>query len=114
MSLAAMNSNDAKYAKRKLDFQNQPFHFKTFYLDIKAETVKRKVIRRIRELGGTVEGFLSKDVHLVITDKKNGELERKSNKEVKTIQISNLSRGMYLHLRLSVIVGLRFYSCIEI
>ncbi|CAC5407485.1 unnamed protein product [Mytilus coruscus] len=95
----SMNSNDAKYAKRKLDFQDQPFHFKTFYLDIKAETVKRKVIRRIRELGGTVEGFLSKDVHLVITDKKNGELERKSNKEVKTIEISNLSRGRALLLK---------------
>ncbi|XP_063412459.1 uncharacterized protein LOC134695178 [Mytilus trossulus] len=94
-----MNLNDAKYAKRKLDFQDQPFHFKTFYLDIKAETVKRKVVRRIRELGGTVEGFLSKDVHLVITDKKNGELERKSNKEVKTIQISNLSRGRALLLK---------------
>ena len=93
-----MSSHDAKYAKskRKLDFHDKPFYCKSFYIDIKAETARRKIVRRIKDLGGTVEGFLSKDIDLFITDKKNGDLSTtcKEEKKTKSIQISNnLSRG---------------------
>lgn len=96
-----MSSHDSKYAKRKLDFHDKPFDCKSFYIDIKAETARRKIVRRIKDLGGTVEGFLSKDIDLFITDKKNGDLST-TCKEVKTksIQISsNLSRGRALLMK---------------
>jgi hypothetical protein len=52
-------------------------------------------LQLFKDLGGTVEGFLSKDIDLFITDKKNGDLSTTCKEEkTKSIQISNnLSRG---------------------
>lgn len=93
--------------KRKLDFQNKALNGQTFYVDIKAETLRRKVTRRIKELGGCIEGFLSKDIDLVLTDKNNGEIKRP--KDPKSVQTTNLSRGMNatsLYTIISVQTGL--------
>jgi len=54
--------------RRQLDFREKPYQHKTFYLDVKADITRRKVIRRIKELGGQIEEFLSKDVKVLLTD----------------------------------------------
>ena len=62
--------------RRKLSFEKLPYSGKSFYLDIKNASVKTKISRRITDLGGQIETFLSKDVHLLITDKTE---DKKSN-----------------------------------
>ena len=56
-------------ARRQLSFANLPYHGKCFYLDIKNSSLKTRLSRRILDLGGQIENFLSKDINLLITEK---------------------------------------------
>lgn len=91
----------SKYTKRKLDFQNKALHGQTFYIDIKAETLRRKITRRIKDLGGCIEGFLSKDIDLVVTDKNQSEL--KKSQSAKSVETANLSRGNIQNLYIYIL-----------
>ncbi|XP_053323633.1 protein DBF4 homolog A [Spea bombifrons] len=49
---------------------NKPFAGKVFYLDLPFKLMSEKLERDIKELGGTVEGFLSREISYLITNKK--------------------------------------------
>lgn len=66
-----MKKDGSSQVRRQLDFREKVFTEKTFYIDIREEDLKKRISRRIHELGGQVEGFLSKDVHIMVTDSNN-------------------------------------------
>ncbi|KAK3606195.1 hypothetical protein CHS0354_010843 [Potamilus streckersoni] len=100
-------------AARRLHFQGLPLKKKKFYVDIKSTSLKKKVCKRIADLGGEVDGFLSRDVHLLITDKDGGgRLSKRPDGEIQSrgLPLSSvqnnqlalpLSRGKALLLRAS-------------
>ncbi|XP_073438013.1 protein DBF4 homolog A isoform X2 [Dendrobates tinctorius] len=51
----------------------KPFTGRVFYLDIASRLVAEKLEKDIKELGGTVEGFLSKEISCLITSKKEAK-----------------------------------------
>ncbi|CAJ0964429.1 unnamed protein product [Ranitomeya imitator] len=51
----------------------KPFTGRVFYLDIASRLVAEKLEKNIKELGGTVEGFLSKEISCLITSKKEAK-----------------------------------------
>ncbi|XP_063777558.1 protein DBF4 homolog A isoform X2 [Pseudophryne corroboree] len=51
----------------------KPFTGKVFYLDVTSALVAEKLEKDIKELGGTVEGFLSKEITYLITNKKEAK-----------------------------------------
>ncbi|XP_075067322.1 protein DBF4 homolog A [Mixophyes fleayi] len=51
----------------------KPFAGRVFYLDITSKLVAEKLEKDIKELGGTVEGFLSKEISYLITNKKEAK-----------------------------------------
>ncbi|XP_056375106.1 protein DBF4 homolog A [Hyla sarda] len=51
----------------------KPFVGRVFYLDITSRLVAEKLEKDIKELGGTVEGFLSKEISCLITNKKEAK-----------------------------------------
>ncbi|KAM4027723.1 protein DBF4 homolog A [Anomaloglossus baeobatrachus] len=53
--------------------KQKPFTGKVFYLDITSRVVAEKLEKDIKELGGTVEGFLSKEISCLITSKKEAK-----------------------------------------
>ncbi|XP_052774934.1 uncharacterized protein LOC128213358 [Mya arenaria] len=55
-------------ARRQLSFAELPFSGRTFYIDVKSNAQRTKIIQRIQALGGIIESFLSKDISLLITD----------------------------------------------
>ena len=86
--------------RRKLDFVDRPYSRKTFYLDIRASQLKSKISKRIADLGGRVEEFLSKELHLVVTDRNqdNEDKKRKTGSGVPDRRASlPLSRGIYMY-----------------
>ncbi|XP_044150323.1 LOW QUALITY PROTEIN: protein DBF4 homolog A [Bufo gargarizans] len=52
---------------------HKPFAGRVFYLDIASRLVAEKLEKDIKELGGTVEGFLSKEISFLITSKKEAK-----------------------------------------
>uniref|UniRef100_A0A8C5R485 BRCT domain-containing protein n=1 Tax=Leptobrachium leishanense TaxID=445787 RepID=A0A8C5R485_9ANUR len=59
-----------KKASEKVQNASNPFAGKIFYLDLTSKVVSEKLEKDIKELGGTVEGFLSKEITFLITNKK--------------------------------------------
>ncbi|XP_073532589.1 protein DBF4 homolog A isoform X2 [Phyllobates terribilis] len=53
--------------------KQKPFTGRVFYLDIASRLVAEKLEKDIKELGGTVEGFLSKEISCLITSKKEAK-----------------------------------------
>lgn len=97
-----MKKQGSSVARRKLNFKEKPWFDKIFYIDVRSENVKSKIAKRIKELGGQIEGFLTKDIHLLITDKTKNDIEhekksRKENQHVSTTTQNSfgmpLSRG---------------------
>ena len=89
-------------ARRKLSFV-LPFNGQSFYLDIKNASLKTRISRRITDLGGQIEDFLSKDVNLLITDKteeKKNNNKKDGSPSFPTIGSNNqkipLSRGIIM------------------
>ncbi|MEE6466747.1 hypothetical protein FKM82_007039 [Ascaphus truei] len=52
---------------------SKPLTGKVFYLDLPSNVISEKLEKDIKELGGTVEGFLSKDISYLITNKKEAK-----------------------------------------
>ncbi|XP_066441876.1 protein DBF4 homolog A [Eleutherodactylus coqui] len=52
---------------------HKPLAGRVFYLDIASRLVAEKLEKDIKELGGTVEGFLSKEISCLITSKKEAK-----------------------------------------
>ncbi|NWW39238.1 DBF4A protein, partial [Panurus biarmicus] len=55
----------------KLKFK--PLTGKVFYLDIPSNVISEKLGRDLKELGGRVESFLSKDINYLVTNKKEAK-----------------------------------------
>ncbi|XP_026537149.1 protein DBF4 homolog A [Notechis scutatus] len=51
----------------------KPLTGKVFYLDIPSNTLSDKIAKDLKELGGRVEGFLSKDINYLISNKKEAK-----------------------------------------
>ena len=86
-----MSSNSSGYrVRRQLSFQDVPYNGKLFYLDIRQPPLKHKITRRIVDLGGKIESFLSKEIDLILTD---GDEKKKSVLELNKLKNIPLSRG---------------------
>lgn len=84
-------------ARRYLNFVEQPYVGKIFYIDIKSASIRTKVVHRIQALGGQTESFLSKDISVFITDRleKHGDSPDESlEKHSRINKCVPLSRGM--------------------
>ncbi|XP_033020834.1 protein DBF4 homolog A [Lacerta agilis] len=51
----------------------KPLTGKVFYLDIPSNVLSEKIAKDLKELGGKVEGFLSKDISYLISNKKEAK-----------------------------------------
>ncbi|XP_064023114.1 protein DBF4 homolog A isoform X2 [Pogoniulus pusillus] len=51
----------------------KPLTGKVFYLDIPSRVISEKIGKDLRELGGRVEGFLSKDISYLVSNKKEAK-----------------------------------------
>ncbi|XP_062983334.1 protein DBF4 homolog A isoform X2 [Elgaria multicarinata webbii] len=51
----------------------KPLTGKVFYLDIPSNVLSEKIAKDLKELGGRVEGFLSKDISYLISNKKEAK-----------------------------------------
>uniref|UniRef100_A0A8D2ITB4 BRCT domain-containing protein n=1 Tax=Varanus komodoensis TaxID=61221 RepID=A0A8D2ITB4_VARKO len=51
----------------------KPLTGKVFYLDIPSNILSEKIAKDLKELGGRVEGFLSKDISYLISNKKEAK-----------------------------------------
>ncbi|KAG8443199.1 hypothetical protein GDO86_011853 [Hymenochirus boettgeri] len=51
----------------------KPFAGKVFYLDLTSKLISEKLEKDIKDLGGAVEGFLSKEISYLITNKKEAK-----------------------------------------
>ncbi|PFX20604.1 uncharacterized protein LOC111336681 [Stylophora pistillata] len=78
----SLNELSKKYkisprGKRRLEFQHEkhqePLKGCTFYLDLENYRKAGSLKARIKELGGAVEEFLSKDISCVVTNKKDAD-----------------------------------------
>ncbi|NXP18108.1 DBF4A protein, partial [Scytalopus superciliaris] len=58
----------------KLKFK--PLTGKTFYLDIPSNVISEKLGKDLKDLGGRVESFLSKDINYLVTNKKEAKFAR--------------------------------------
>ncbi|NXC26756.1 DBF4A protein, partial [Campylorhamphus procurvoides] len=58
----------------KLKFK--PLIGKAFYLDIPSNVISEKLGKDLKELGGRVESFLSKDINYLVTNKKEAKFAR--------------------------------------
>ncbi|CAH2282364.1 DBF4 homolog A [Pelobates cultripes] len=67
MKLSKLN---LKKAPEKVQDASKPLTGKIFYLDLTSKIISEKLEKDIKELGGTVEGFLSKEISYLITNKK--------------------------------------------
>ncbi|NXK93008.1 DBF4A protein, partial [Formicarius rufipectus] len=54
----------------------KPLTGKTFYLDIPSNVISEKLGKDLKELGGRVESFLSKDINYLVTNKKEAKFAR--------------------------------------
>ncbi|XP_041359975.1 uncharacterized protein LOC121376225 [Gigantopelta aegis] len=62
-------------ARRRLQFCDEHYKNKTFYIDVKTKSMRSRVSSAVTQLGGTVESFLSKDIFMFITDAKTSRLQ---------------------------------------
>lgn len=62
-------ANKSSYAKCKLVKGSQPLINFKFYLDIESHSTSTRIENKIKELGGSIEFFLGKEVTHFITDK---------------------------------------------
>ena len=89
-----MNSTPSSgRARRKLSFAKLPYSGQSFYLDINNASLKARISRRVLELGGQIENFLSKDVDLLITEKKEDKAAKNGLTNFSGKQNLPLSRG---------------------
>ncbi|KAH0627480.1 hypothetical protein JD844_003229 [Phrynosoma platyrhinos] len=51
----------------------KPLTGKVFYLDVPSNVLSEKIAKDLKELGGRVEGFLSKDINYLISNKKEAK-----------------------------------------
>ena len=71
-----------------------PYRGKRFYLDIKKAAEKSKLGEQIVCLGGTVDGFLTKELSLIVTDRATDKPEGGSLDGKKSVKSQlPLSRG---------------------
>uniref|UniRef100_A0A8D0H3K8 Protein DBF4 homolog A n=1 Tax=Sphenodon punctatus TaxID=8508 RepID=A0A8D0H3K8_SPHPU len=68
-SLKTVKKDTVKPEKSKY----KPLAGKVFYLDIPSNVVSEKLEKDLKELGGRVEGFLSKDISYLISSKKEAK-----------------------------------------
>ncbi|NWS16375.1 DBF4A protein, partial [Pachyramphus minor] len=54
----------------------KPLTGKVFYLDIPSNVISEKLGKDLKELGGRVESFLSKDINYLVTNKKEAKFAR--------------------------------------
>ncbi|NXT10708.1 DBF4A protein, partial [Prunella fulvescens] len=54
-------------------FKFKPLTGKVFYLDIPSNVISEKLGKDLKELGGRVESFLSKDINYLVTNKKEAK-----------------------------------------
>ncbi|NXK35777.1 DBF4A protein, partial [Piprites chloris] len=54
----------------------KPLTGKVFYLDIPSNVISEKLEKDLKELGGRVESFLSKDINYLVTNKKEAKFAR--------------------------------------
>ncbi|NWU80024.1 DBF4A protein, partial [Onychorhynchus coronatus] len=55
----------------------KPLTGKVFYLDIPSNVISEKLGKDLKELGGRVESFLSKDINYLVTNKKEAKFARR-------------------------------------
>ncbi|KAH3694274.1 hypothetical protein DPMN_081714 [Dreissena polymorpha] len=79
-------------ARRSLSFADLPYVGKRFYVDVRSNAQRTKVIQRIQNLGGHIENFLSKDVDLLVTDAKDRKEQSGAGKNAAKQNLP-LSRG---------------------
>ncbi|XP_069127690.1 uncharacterized protein [Argopecten irradians] len=63
-----MRKDGSSQVRRQLDFREKILTKRTFYIDVREEELRKRIIRRVKDLGGQVEDFLSKDVNILLTD----------------------------------------------
>ncbi|NWW71603.1 DBF4A protein, partial [Climacteris rufus] len=68
-SLKNVKKDTAKPEKLKF----KPLTGKVFYLDIPSNVISEKLGKDLKELGGRVESFLSKDINYLVTNKKEAK-----------------------------------------
>ncbi|XP_053876528.1 protein DBF4 homolog A [Malaclemys terrapin pileata] len=68
-SLKTLKKDTTKTEKSKY----KPLTGKVFYLDIPSNVISEKLEKDLKELGGRVEGFLSKDISYLISNKKEAK-----------------------------------------
>ncbi|XP_033736590.1 uncharacterized protein LOC117324871 [Pecten maximus] len=66
-----MRKDGSSQVRRQLDFREKILTQRTFYIDIREEDLRKRITRRVKDLGGQVEDFLSKDVNILLTDSNN-------------------------------------------
>ncbi|NXK57588.1 DBF4A protein, partial [Sylvietta virens] len=65
--------NVKKDAGKPEKFKFKPLTGKVFYLDIPSNVISEKLGKDLKELGGRVESFLSKDINYLVTNKKEAK-----------------------------------------
>ncbi|XP_067678157.1 protein DBF4 homolog B-like [Haliotis asinina] len=104
----SMEDSPEACARRRLEFRSMPFKSKSFYVDVKSKPVRQRVEGYIRQLGGSVETFLSNDVHVCVSDSRpltkrpsrlRGETTLDRDDVSKRKQDIPLSRGRALLLK---------------
>ncbi|XP_046357927.2 uncharacterized protein LOC124136151 [Haliotis rufescens] len=104
----SMDDSPEACARRRLEFRSMPFKSKSFYVDVKSKPVRQRVEGYIRQLGGSVETFLSNDVHVCVSDSRpltkrpsrlRGETTLDRGDIAKRKQDIPLSRGRALLLK---------------
>ncbi|XP_014458648.1 protein DBF4 homolog A isoform X2 [Alligator mississippiensis] len=68
-SLRTLKKDAAKPEQSKY----KPLYGKVFYLDVPSSVISEKLEKDLKELGGRVEGFLSKDISYLISNKKEAK-----------------------------------------
>ncbi|XP_060059331.1 protein DBF4 homolog B isoform X2 [Erinaceus europaeus] len=61
--------------KRSPDVRRQPFSGKSFYLDLPAGKNLQFLTTAIQQLGGVIEGFLSKEISYIVSNRKEAKAE---------------------------------------
>uniref|UniRef100_A0A8D2GUC5 BRCT domain-containing protein n=3 Tax=Marmotini TaxID=337730 RepID=A0A8D2GUC5_UROPR len=64
-----------KYQKSSRGARKQPFSGKSFYLDLPAGKNLQLLTGAIQQLGGVIEGFLSKEVSYIVSSRREAKAE---------------------------------------
>nr|XP_058961921.1 protein DBF4 homolog B-like [Pocillopora verrucosa] len=71
-------------SRRRLQYPVTSLQGKTFFIHVRSAVKAREVEKKIKELGGVVEKFLSKDLSCVVTDQPITSLRQTSQKKEST------------------------------